>query len=108
MQITKEYQDSTLELRGKPAVTTTYVHLTADESSMGLKTLTTLFNEAKKDFPALKEEDVTVMRSQPLTGVSKMIAAGAGPVSFDAIGFQAPSKPPASYKRLKPVSIAQG
>jgi hypothetical protein len=49
-----------------------------------------------------------VSRSQPLTGVSKLLAGAAGPVSFDAIGFYAPSKPPATYTRLKPTSSAQG
>ncbi|HYD17823.1 MAG TPA: hypothetical protein VEF76_05040 [Patescibacteria group bacterium] len=108
MKIIKECQDSTFYPKGKPPVTTTYVHLTAEQPSMGLKTLTELFNEAKKDFPTLREEDVTVSRSQPLTGISKMMAAAAGPVSFDSIGFEAPSAPPASYKRLRPTGFAQG
>lgn len=108
MKITKEFQESTFKPKGKPEVHSTYVHLIAEEASMGLKTLTTLFNEAKKDFPTLREEDVTVSRSQPLTGGSKLIAGAAGPVSFDAIGFYAPSTPPATYTRLKPTSSAQG
>jgi hypothetical protein len=75
---------------------------------MGLKTLTELFNEAKKDFPALTEDAVTVTRFEPLKGYSKLGAANAGPVSFDGIQFEAPSAPPPSYKRLKPTGFAQG
>ena len=107
MRIVKECQESTFQPKGKPAVTTTNVILITD-ASMGYKTLTALFNEAKKDFPALKEEDVTVSRSEPLTGISKVIAANAGPVSFDGIQFHAPSTPPKSYTRLKPTGYAQG
>ena len=107
MRIIKECQESTFKPKGKPEVTHTNVFLHTD-ASMGLKTLTELFNEAKKDFPSLREDDVTVMRSAPLTGISKVIAAAAGPVSFDGIHFEAPSTPPKSYKRLKPTGCAQG
>lgn len=108
MNIIKECQDTTAQFRGKPATTSTYCLLSTDEPSASLNTLTALFNEAKKDFPGLREEDVAVQRRTPLTGVSKMLAASPGLVSFDAIGFEAPATPPASYKRLKPVGFAQG
>lgn len=107
MRIIKECQESTFKPKFKPEVKTTNCFLRT-EASMGLKTLTDLFNEAKKDFPSLKEEDVTVTRSEPLTGISKLTAANAGPVSFDGIHFEAPSTPPASYKRLRPTGYAQG
>ena len=108
MKIIKECHDTTAEFRGKPKTTTTYCLLTTDTPDASLKSLTTLFNEAKKDFPTLREEDVAVQRRLPLTGMSKMMAAASGIVSFDAIGFEAPSTPPASYTRLKPTGFAQG
>lgn len=108
MNIIKECQDVTAEYRGRQPETTTYCQLSAPESDSSLKTLTALFNEAKKDFPSLREEDVTVSRREALTGISKMIAGAAGPVSVDAISFTAPGAPPASYRRLKPSGFAQG
>ena len=107
MRIVKECQESTYQPKGAPAIVTTNVFLHTD-ASMGLKTLTELFNEAKKDFPTLKEDNVAVIRSEPLTGISKITAAASGPVSFDGIHFEAPSTPPKSYKRLKPTGCAQG
>lgn len=107
MRIIKECQDSTFKPKGKPEITTTNVFLHTD-ASMSLKTLTDLFNEAKKDFPALKEDDVTVTRFEPLKGISKMIADKQGPVSFDGIQFEVPSTPPKEYRRRKPTGYAQG
>jgi hypothetical protein len=107
MRIIKECQDSTFKPKGLPEETRTNVFLHTDPS-MNLKTLTELFNEAKKDFPTLTEGDVTVSRFEPLKGISKMIADKQGPVSFDGIQFEAPSTPPREYKRLKPTGYAQG
>lgn len=107
MRIIKECQDSTFKPKGKPSETHTNVFLHTD-ASMSLKTLTELFNEAKKDFPALTEDDVTVTRFEPLKGIEKVIAGNGGPVSFDGIQFHAPSTPPKEYKRLKPTGYAQG
>ena len=116
-RIIKEFQVSSYKPRRGPAVETTTVFLRAEKADMSLKTLTAIFNEAQKDFPGLKEEDVTLtLFKKPVSetvrsgraDTSAPALATTGPVAYDGIQFEVKTQPPAGYTKLRPTGYAQG
>ena|SRR5206468_432548 len=60
-----------------------------------LETLSALFKEAKKDFPALTEGDTAIMQWGNLNHEGAQVL---WPVYFNAIAFNVAKQPPAEYK----------
>ncbi len=116
MQIIKQFRKPGMQGKGKPATSMTTCYLSPQEPDSSFATLTALFDEARRDFPGLRERDVLV-RTSIKAGSSELnvdkngVARVGNPTDqavIEGIEFRTEGTPPRSYRQLPPPGFVQG